>query len=323
MTIKKSFGYLGTQTFVLWALSCPVWAASEAPCKSTLVGDLRIEKLQSKTYSEEITIRVWLPAGYNEAANAQSKYPTLYMFDGQTLFDECTAFHGEHELKVDETLTRLIAEHRVPPMIVVGIDSTIHRSHEYRPFPDIIGDPKAPPPIGRQLSSFLAEDVIPFVTGRYRITSDSAHTGIGGTSLGGAAALYVAVNRPDLFRLALLESPTLILGNGQILRDTMHLARTPDRVAIGFGSTELHFSGIEGYLAPVGLTEQDADAGGVDMANALASNLERAYLKRSAVCLTIQPGANHSSESWAFRIPDALVFLYSDAPKCERTRSGP
>jgi TFIIF-interacting CTD phosphatase-like protein len=22
----------------------------------------------------------------------------LYMFDGQTLFDECTAFHGEHEL---------------------------------------------------------------------------------------------------------------------------------------------------------------------------------------------------------------------------------
>lgn len=301
--------------FVPLALSITCCAAADVPCKSTLVGDLRIEKLQSKTYQEEITIRVWLPAGYDDPVNARNKYPTLYMFDGQTLFDECTAFHGEHELKIDETLTRLIAEHRVPPMIVIGIDSTYHRNYEYSPFPDI-GDPKAPTPIGKQLPSFLAGEVIPFVTARYHVTRDPAHTGIGGTSLGGSAALYVILNRPDLFRLALLQSPNLILGNGQILRDTMYIAQAPDRVAIGFGSTELNFPDIKDFLAPQGMTEQEVEPGIVNMAKTLASNLERAYLKRSAVQLVIQPGANHSSESWASRIPDALGFLFGEhAPK--------
>jgi len=50
----------------------------------------------------------------------------------------------------------LIAEHKVPPMVVIGIDSTEHRSCEYSPFPDI-GDPKALMPIGKQLPSFMAD----------------------------------------------------------------------------------------------------------------------------------------------------------------------
>ena len=124
-------------------------------------------------------------------------------------------------------------------MIVVGIDSTEHRSYEYSPYKDIIGDPRAPDSIGKQLPSFLADEVKPYVSGRYRVSDNPVHTGIGGTSLGGAAALYVALNRPDLFRLVLLQSPTLLLGNGQLVRDTISIARAPDRVAIGVGATEL------------------------------------------------------------------------------------
>lgn len=66
--------------------------------------------------------------------NATRKYPTLYFLDGQNAFDECPAFHGEHELRIDESLTRLIAENKVPPMIVVGIDSTHDRDYEYEPY---------------------------------------------------------------------------------------------------------------------------------------------------------------------------------------------
>jgi enterochelin esterase-like enzyme len=96
---------------------------AEQPCKSSVVGDLRIEYFESKMYGAQMTVRAWLPPGYSDTAKAKEKYPTLYMFDGQTLFDECTAFHGEHELQIDETLTRLIGEHKIPPMIVVGIDA--------------------------------------------------------------------------------------------------------------------------------------------------------------------------------------------------------
>lgn len=111
---------------------------AQHPCKSTVVGDLRIDHFVSKIYGGSMTVRIWLPPGYSDPANATHKYPTLYLLDGQTAFDECTAFHGEHELKVDEAVTRLIEEHKIPPIIVVGIDSTEHRAYEYSPYKDTI-----------------------------------------------------------------------------------------------------------------------------------------------------------------------------------------
>jgi len=262
-------------------------------------------------YGAQMTVRVWLPPGYSDTANTKRRYPTLYMFDGQTLFDECTAFHGEHELQIDETLTSLIGEHKIPPMIVVGIDSTQHRESEYAPYKDTIAKPGAPEPIGKQLPSFLADEVIPFVSTRFRVSDSAASTGIGGTSLGGAAALYVALNRPDLFGLALAESPALLLGNGQLLRDTTMIVRAPDRVTIGIGTSELNFPKIEEFLAPFRLTRAEAEPGSVKMAQTLASNLRAAYFKRSEVMLVAEPNANHSSESWARRLPAAITFLFS------------
>ena len=133
---------------------------------------------------------------------------------------------------------------------------------------------------------------------------------LGGTSLGGSAALYVSLTRPDLFGLALIESPNLGLGNGQLLRDTQLVARAPDRITIGVGTTELNLPGVDGYLGSLRLTRAEAEAGGVAMNETLASNLSAAFIKKPKVKLVIQPGANHSSESWAQRIPDAIHFLY-------------
>jgi enterochelin esterase-like enzyme len=193
--------------YLVLALSISAMAATgEQPCKSTVVGDLRIEHLQSKTYGTSVTLRVWLPPGYADGPGSNTKYPTLYMLDGQNAFDECTSFHGEHELQIDETVTKLVSEHKIPPIIVVGVDSSTHRSYEYSPYRDSITDPHAPEPIGRQLPSFLGDEVLPFVSSRYRVNGDPAHTGIGGTSLGASAALYAALNRPDLFRLASIDT---------------------------------------------------------------------------------------------------------------------
>ncbi len=264
-------------------------------------------------YGETFGVRVWLPPGYRNADNAKRKYPTLYMLDGQTLFDECTAFHGEHELRVDETVTKLIGEHAIPPIIVVGVDSTHHRDYEYSPYPSSVTDPAAPEPIGKRLPRFFADEVIPFVSARYRVTDDAAHTGIGGVSLGGAAALCVGLNRPDLFGLVLLESPTLLLGNGQFLRDTTLLARGPDRIAIGVGTAELDFPDIEKWLAPRRLKQSEVESGMVAMAQALASNLRGAYINRPKVLLVVEPNANHSSASWARRMPEAIKFLFEDS----------
>ena len=301
--------------FTLAVTQLLVWNVlfAQQPCEPTVVGDLRIRKLQSKMYEETFTVRVWLPPGYRDAENAKRKYPTLYMLDGQTLFDECTAFHGEHELQIDETVTKLIEEHTIPAMIVVGVDSTHHRDYEYSPYPSPITDPDAPVPIGKRLPHFFADEVIPFVSARYRVSDDPRHTGIGGVSLGGAAALYLGLNRPDLFGLMLLQSPSLLLGNGQFLRDTSFLVQGPDRVSIGVGTTEMDFPNIEEWLTPKRLTRAEAEPGIVAMTQALASNLKSAYINHPKVQLIVEPNANHSSKFWARRMPDAIKFLYEDS----------
>jgi enterochelin esterase-like enzyme len=125
--------------------------------------------------------------------------------------------------------------------------------------------------------------------------------------------LYVALRRPDLFGLALLQSPTLLLGNGQSVRDTTPLARGPDRVAIGVGTAELDFPNIEQWLAPKGLPRAEVESGMVEMAQSLASNLKGAYINHPKVLLVIEPNANHSSAFWAHRMPEAIKFFFADS----------
>jgi predicted alpha/beta superfamily hydrolase len=88
---------------------------AQEPCKSTVVGNLRIEQFQSKIFDRMITVRIWLPDEYTDVSQATRKYPTLYMLDGQNAFDQCTAFKGEQELQLDETVNRLITESKIPP----------------------------------------------------------------------------------------------------------------------------------------------------------------------------------------------------------------
>jgi predicted alpha/beta superfamily hydrolase len=71
------------------------------------------------TYDTSVTLRIWLPPEYSDTLDNETKYPTLYMLEGQNAFDECTAFHGEHELQIDETATKLISERKIPPIVAV------------------------------------------------------------------------------------------------------------------------------------------------------------------------------------------------------------
>jgi enterochelin esterase-like enzyme len=74
-------------------------------------------------------------------------------------------------------------------MIVVDIDSSTRRSHEYLPYRDTVADPTAPEPVAKELPRFVVDEVMKHIAGRYRVTPEPAETGIGGTSLGAIAAL--------------------------------------------------------------------------------------------------------------------------------------
>lgn len=283
---------------------------AQTSCKSTVTGTLVVESFQSATYGKLQTLRIWLPPRYSDALNAKRQYPVLYMLDGQNYFDDCTAFTNEREWRVDETITTLLGEAKIEPLIVVGIDSDRDRTRNYRPYRDPITDAAAPEPRGKEIPAFLANEVLPYVSARYRVTPDAGKTGIGGASLGGVAALYVLLNRPDLFGVGLIESPSLPLGNGQLLRDSEFLARGPDRVYVGVGTTEVVGVPGEQFARANRLSLAEANAGFARMAETLAQNLKAAYLKQPEILLVVEPNANHGSTSWARRFPQAVTFLF-------------
>src|ERR1700729_1868933 len=102
--------------------------SGRAPAPSVIrveaaTGDLRLHEFRSRIFRNTRFLRVWLPPGYDDPANANRRYPVLYLNDGQNLFEAAISFTGV-EWQVDETGDRLIREGVVAPMIVVGVDNT-------------------------------------------------------------------------------------------------------------------------------------------------------------------------------------------------------
>jgi enterochelin esterase-like enzyme len=62
--------------------SLTTFAFGQSECKSTATGDLHIKHFEGTTLPGPHTLRVWLPPGYSDSANAQRRYPVLYMLDG-------------------------------------------------------------------------------------------------------------------------------------------------------------------------------------------------------------------------------------------------
>jgi predicted alpha/beta superfamily hydrolase len=261
-------------------------------------GNLWLHELRSRLFGNTRLVRVWLPPGYE--ASVTTRYPVLYLNDGQNLFDPATAFAGVH-WQVGETATRLIAEKKVRPLIIVGIDNTgKNRVREYIPYKS--RDPKVLHPQGRCYPEFLQREVMPLIEANYRIAKTPENTGLGGSSLGGLITLYTQLAAPEIFGQLLIESPSLFVADGKIFDECRRFRSWPERVYVGIGTREL------------GNPEKDAKI--VAGVRELAGILRDAGLDEKRLRLRIAEGASHSESAWAARFPEALAFLFpaQDAP---------
>jgi enterochelin esterase-like enzyme len=263
-------------------------ATQDKDCLSTATGDLEIVPFQSKIFGNTRMLRVLLPPDYHQSGDR--KYQVLYLNDGQNLFDICTSIYNREEWRVDETVDALIAESKIRPIIVVGIDNAGRRlrPREYLPYPDDTLRPPEPNPQGKQYPLFLLNEVIPFVESRYRIQTGSANRVLGGSSYGAGVALYTAVARPGSFAGLLLESPSVYASDYQLLKDAMDVRKWPDRIFIGTGTI----------------------AEPVDDVGKLESLFRQAGLDNRRLHVVVQQGGRHTEVSWANRFPDALKFLF-------------
>ena len=274
-------------------------APAAAACKSTVTGDLRVHTLKSTIFGNERKIRVLLPDGYGDAAHQDRRYPVLYLLDGQNVFDACLSDVSHREWGADETVRKLVAERKIPPMIVVGVDHAgKDRAHEYLPYKDYTGNPDMEEPAGKHFPDFMAKEVMPLVDGQYRTLTGMANTGIGGSSYGGVATLYALLARPFTFGYGLIESPTMWIGMGQLIRDTRPLVAMPRKVFVAFGGKEATDPAVSEKL--------------VGFIRVVETNFHDAGYDQKNFRFVVDPEGEHNEPTWEKRLPGALTFLYGD-----------
>ena len=157
-------------------------------------------------------IIVYLPPGYEE--EPERTYPVLYMQDGQNLFDPRTSFIKGRTWEMREQADEVIEAGEVEPLVIVGIYNTGNRrlaeyTHE-RDWQRGGGE-------ADRYGLLVTEDLMPWIAHRYRVQTDRASTGLGGSSLGGLVTLYLGLRFAHHFgRLAVL-SPSVWWNHKSIL----------------------------------------------------------------------------------------------------------
>ncbi len=256
-------------------------------------GHLALHELRSRIFRNTRLIRVWLPPEYDAAGTV--RYPVLYLNDGQNLFDPATAFAGVH-WRVGERAGQLIAEGKIPPIIIIGIDNTgRNRVREYIPYRSL--ELRLFSPQGKRYPEFLLREVMPLIEKHYSVAKGPEHTGLGGSSLGGLITLYTQLAAPGVFGRLLIESPSLWVGNRKILEECRNFRDWPYRIYLGIGTRE------------VGNATKDEKA--VNDVRELESILRGAKLGPERLKVLIDEAAAHNEAAWGARFPEALEFLYS------------
>lgn len=242
---------------------------------------------------------VWLPPGYDDPQNAEHRYPVLYMFDGQNLFAKHAGVASEWG--VDETATRLIRAREMEPVIVVGLPhGGPARVREYLPLPAL----PMIAPAGAKYLDLVVNQIKPRIDRLFRTDTGPDRTAIGGSSLGGAMALYAGTTRPEVFGMVLAESLPLRTGRAEVWDSYVDgVKRWPRKVYLGMGGKE------------TGPGNDTANAGYVEAVKRLESIITRAGGTPDQCLLVIDADARHTEAAWAARLPKALVFLFPPSKK--------
>lgn len=156
------------------------------------------------------TVDIWFPEGYD--AGSETRYPVIYMQDGQNLFDPSISF-AKVAWEVDKALGRLIAAGEVTAPIIVGIHNRgVDRPADYIPEKpiteymnkhqqtlsgmDAVTGGKY---YGDEYAAFVATELKPAVDALFPTIPDREHTFIMGSSMGALASLYAMCEYPDIY----------------------------------------------------------------------------------------------------------------------------
>ncbi|MBC8095191.1 MAG: alpha/beta hydrolase [Akkermansiaceae bacterium] len=257
--------------------------------------------LDSK-FVDRRAVDVWLPPRYATVEGKLRSYPVLYVHDGQNVFDPAMSFIGV-DWGIDETMTRLITEKKIPEVIVVAIWNTPKRLSEYMPQRAIervaeseldgMFKPVRQNPLGDAYLKYIVTELKPAIDARYRTLPDRAHTSIMGSSMGGLISLAAICEYPEVFGSAACLSTAWTAAGGVSTRDLQKTLPDPKthKIYYDFGA-ETKDGRYEPLQAAVDLQMKNAG-----------------YTTGTNWITKAFPGEEHSERAWRKRVHEPLEFL--------------
>lgn len=225
---------------------------------------------------------LYLPPDYDAS---KRRYPVIYAFDGQNLFEDHGTFAGGWHLNrimdARHTLGR-------PTAVVVGIHHGAKRDEELSPFPVEEGKPA----LGEALLDWVVGPLAKMVEEDVRVLKGPEHTTLAGSSLGGLLALHGFFRHHDRFWKGLCLSPSLWVDEGAIFQS---VAKAP-------------FEGLPRLYLDCGAHEAEGIV--IQHAEWMSELLVRKgfHLGRQQLWVP-DPHGHHRESSWRRRLPRALRYL--------------
>ncbi|WP_010186241.1 alpha/beta hydrolase [Sphingomonas sp. PAMC 26605] len=256
-------------------------------------------------------VTIWLPPGYDAG---RQRYGVVYMHDGQNLFDRKRSSYDK-VWAADRSVLRLVAAHRIAPVIIVGIDQPGEaRYRQYFPKrlyamaspglqADIDSSAKGPL-TGDAYLRFLTDELKPLIDRSYRTRTDAAHTAVIGSSMGGLISCYAFVERPQVFGRAGCVSTHWPLTFG------LKLLPGDERPALWKAYLTQHLSKPAGRRLWMDHGDQTLDASYPPFQALIDADLVAlGWRKGRDFESRAYPGAAHEENAWAARMDDILGWL--------------
>jgi enterochelin esterase-like enzyme len=231
---------------------------------------IEAHNVYSSHLSEERTIKVYLPPGYDAAT---SVYPVMYCHDGLEFFT-----HG----RIATLANQLIAEGRLRPIVIVGIAVQMKtRRDDYDPF-------------GQRhdaYARFVLEECVPFVEERYAVGRDVETRFMAGISLGASATLSIHLKAPHMFRKLLLFSGAFYDNVQELVKSVPNLSDLAAYMVVGQDETAV-----------------ETPYGASDFYHLNHRMRDLLTVRGAKIRYTEAPG-KHIWGFWQSQIPDALEWV--------------
>ncbi len=237
-------------------------------------GKLEAKELASRALGETRRFWIYTPAGY-ETSDAQSH--VVFVFDGEWY---------STEFATPTVLDNLIHDAKIPPTIAVFVDAQKTRDR------DLLGN--------EPFSSFVVDELKPWVAEHYRIGAKASDAALAGSSFGGLAAAAIALAHPEKFGCVLSQS-------GAFWPPVGFTTDTPNWSILEHDSAL-----IDAYLrAPHAELRFYMDCGYYEPSILVGNRQLRGVLLAKGYSLTYveHPGA-HNGVYWRNSIGDGLIALF-------------